>query len=491
MKLNKMIKKLLAMNKLLLLMFIPLAACAAKSSAVASTEAPANEPVVERMVEQTVKEVALEELPLMQEEEKERPVECLHPFGKDPNDSLEMRRTFSLYQEEIENQNYVAAYPLWQKIMEKAPCARIGPYIDAETMFPQLFANPAFKDKQKVLLDSFLWSFPTRIHFHGDEGAVKGRWAYYLNYYKNVQYDEIILLSERAIELQQNKLEYIVPSSYMNAVFLGLKNKKLGKEKVFDAYERVSDIMEYNALNDPDFGQYWAQIQKDIEESIKTFLSCQDVDELFLPKHTENPTDVLIMEKLIKFYRASRCLDNPNYIAVLKNLFNVKPSSSSAEELAKFYDNTGDVKSANIYYEKAAEMTEDDKRKEFFFLKLASNNANSKNYNGAVTYANKVLSVNPNSGNAYVILAISRYQLAQANSSCDDFNKKAAAWVTIDLLQKAINVDPSVKDDAQKKINTYKNYAPDKNSGFFRSIFEGQAYTVDCIGVSTTARYFE
>lgn len=479
--------KLLKMQKLVWIMLLPILACASKKNTVSTPILMEEAQVTEE--EQTREESDKTVDEVLQEEEKERPEECLHPFGKDPQDSLDMRRTISLYDEEIEKQNYVVAYPMWQKIINNAPCARVGPYFDAEVMFPQLFAMPQFAERKEVLTDSFMKSFEMRIYYHGNEGATSGRWAYYMNYYQPKNFARVIELCERSIELMKNEVEYIVPSTYINAVLLGLKNKKLPKEKVFEAYENVSSILDYNANQEGEAAQQWQQIQRDIEESIKNFLTCEDIDEIMLPQWHNNPEDAGILDKLVRFYRTSRCFDNPNYIQVLNALFELKPSANAAEELAKYYENKEDLKRTNEYYEKAAELTEDTRKKELFYVKISANHVKANNNSQAKAFANKALGVNPNNGTALIVLAVVNYNIAQ--SSCDDFNKKAAAWVTIDMLQKAINLDPSVKEDAQKRINTYKKYAPDKQSAFFRGINSGDTVQVDCLGVSTTARFFE
>jgi hypothetical protein len=484
----KKMKLILSMQKLALLLLLPALACASKKKTVEASNSNSDIVVVSEVVESS-KLNEIEPIAVLQEDPKNRPVECLHPFGENPDDSLEMRRTISLYQDEIEAKNYVAAYPLWQKIIEKAPCARVGPYFDAEVMFPQLFAHPDFKDRKNILMDSFFMSYSLRIKFHGGEGAAKGRWAYWLNYYRPQQFNEIIALCERAIELEKNNVEYIVPSTYVNAVLLGFKNKKIEKEKVFDAFDRVSGIMEFNANAGGQYADYWKKIQTDVEESIKNFLTCDDIDEILYPRLKSNPDDIQLKEKLVKFYRNSRCIENPNYIKVLNSLFQQRPDASTAEELAKFYDSKGDIKNANLYYEKAAEMSEDPKKQEFFYVKIASNNLNNKNNGVAITYANKAIGANANSGNAYIILAVAKFNNAQ--SACDGINKKAAAWIAIDLLQKAASIDPSVKESAQSKISSYQNIAPSKEEAFFHGITEGQTYNVECMGQSTTVRFYK
>lgn len=419
-----------------------------------------------------------------------RPVECLHPFGENPEDSLEMRRIFSLYQEGYRNKQYMSVYPLWQQIMAKAPCARLGPYVEAETFFPLFLADSTLKDRHAILLDSFLGVFPQRIKFHGDEGVVKGRWAYYLSFYRPKEYQKVIELSERAIALEQNKLEYIVPSTYMSAIFSAFIDKKATKEDILNAYDKIGNIMDFNVNANGPYVPYWKQTQDYIENNLKGFIQSEDIDQIFLPRLKANPNDTNLQEKIVKLYRGAQAYNNPNYISVLKTIFERNPDAKTAEELAKYFDNNNDLKAANLYYEKAADLSDDPKKKEALYIRISSNMLKANNYAQAQTYANKVLSINGQNGYALIIIAMAKYNEAVTNCN-DPFDKKAAAWVVIDLLQKAISVDPSVKDDAQSRINTYQKHAPDKELAFFKGITEGQAYTVGCMNATTTVRFYE
>jgi tetratricopeptide (TPR) repeat protein len=490
-------KNKIAFYSITLCMLIPLLACASRKNThvdptqqvKSETVTTPNESTVNHNVTSSSSHNGQSPNSVLQEEK--RPEECLHPWGENPEDSLEMRRTVFLYEQAIDAKDYVLAYPMWQKIMEKAPCARIGPYADVEVMFPQLFTHADFKNRYPVLLDSFLWSFERRAYIHGDEGQVLGRLAYYLNTYKPKEVERVISLCEQVIRIAGNDIEYIVASTYMNAIFVSLKNNKISKEAVFGAYDKIADIMEHNITHDQTYSEIWKNIRDNSEESMKKFLSCSDIDDIFIPRFTENPTDVILMERILKFYRTSRCLDNANYIKVSKKLFEINPGASSAEELAKYYENNNDFNTAVEYYLKAAELTEDNARKENIYLKLAYQYFNKKNYSQASQYANRVLSINASNGRALIVIGEVKYYTAQNTPDCDAFWKRASAWVAMDYFQKAISVDPSVREDAQAKINSYKSRCPLKEDGFFRSIMENATVNVGCISSTTTARYFD
>ncbi|MCI5055894.1 MAG: hypothetical protein MRY83_07280, partial [Flavobacteriales bacterium] len=101
----------------------------------------------------------------------------------------------------------------------------------------------------------------------------------------------------------------------------------------------------------------------------------------------------------------------------------------------------------------------------------------------------KLLEVNANSGDAYLIIATA-YAASAGSCGEDNCTKKAAYWAAVDKCIKAKNVDPSVAEEANKKINSYSAQFPGKEACFFLSITEGSSYTVGCwINETTTARF--
>jgi len=485
-----MIKK---MNKLFVLLFVPIIACAG-TKAVANL--PANTSVAKEEVSivepvQELNSPKENKIVVSSQDEKPRPIECQKPWGATPEDSLEARRNFAILQADMDINEYATAYLLWQKLLSQVPCARTSLYTDAETILTQLAAKPENAAKKEILFDSLFISLEMRAkYFPDDEGYATGRLAYYLSLYRPKEFQKIISYGEKSMDLKKELTEYIVPSSYMNAVLIGLKNNKLNKEQVFQAYERVAPILEHNSTNPGDYMEYWKQIQQTIEESMRPILKCSDIDTIFLPKLKASPDDMELKNRVVRFYRTAKCLDNPNYIVTLNDLFAKKADPSTAEELAKYYEQNNNIRQANEYYEKAAELNTDPKRQVYFYLKAAQLSLKGNSYSQAQSFGNKVLGLDNNNGNALLILAVSKYYIAQ--SACDDaFDKRAAAWVAIDMFQRAANADPSVASEAQSKIASFKKYCPDKETAFFKGITAGQSYNVSCIGATTTVRFFE
>ena len=103
-------------------------------------------------------------------------------------------------------------------------------------------------------------------------------------------------------------------------------------------------------------------------------------------------------------------------------------------------------------------------------------------------YARKMLALNPNSGPAYMIIASTYAASGKICGTGNDFKSHTVSWAAIDTWRKAISVDSSVKEDAQKQINRYSQYMPSKEELFYEGITVGSSYTISCLGVTTIVR---
>ena len=91
------------------------------------------------------------------------------------------------------------------------------------------------------------------------------------------------------------------------------------------------------------------------------------------------------------------------------------------------------------------------------------------------------------SGKAYMLMGS-----VWAASKCggNEIESRAKWWVAVDFYIKAKNADPSLADEADKYISTYRQYFPKQEDAFMYDIIDGSSYTVSCAGMreSTTVR---
>ena len=105
----------------------------------------------------------------------------------------------------------------------------------------------------------------------------------------------------------------------------------------------------------------------------------------------------------------------------------------------------------------------------------------------AARYAYEATTLRPGWGDPYILIGLS--YIAGNSSLGDEFERRTAYWAAVDMFRKARAVDPSIDSKASGLIIDYEAYFPTKEDLFFRSIAEGDKYTVGgWINKTTSAR---
>lgn len=419
-------------------------------------------------------------------EEARKLPECIKSHGED---SLETRRNMAVLQEDYRNKDYDYAYQWFSYLFTKAPCSYKNIYLYGQNIIPALLDKPAYAARKKGLIDTLLLIYPTRIKYFGEESTVKASWAFNIGKYRPENALEALQHYAFYLNAEKDRIsDVLYIKDYMRQAIAAHKKLQLGKEQLYNLYGELSTISEaYRLKNSGDSVQYknWDNTIIILDKMMAPLLKCADIDVLYQPKLKANPDNTMLMANVMRLYRTAGplCKENPNYIALLEKSFALEPNAAAAEGLALFFDKKKNNAKANLYYDKAAELAAEPAKKEELYIKLAKRLLSS-NISQARTYAGKVLSYNPGNGTAIIIQGIALYK-----SKCGDkFDQAMAACAAVDMFIRAKTVDPSCAAEANAQIATHSKFYPLKSDAFFRSLKNGDSYTIPCLGVTTTVR---
>ncbi|MBI1221129.1 MAG: tetratricopeptide repeat protein [Bacteroidetes bacterium] len=231
----------------------------------------------------------------------------------------------------------------------------------------------------------------------------------------------------------------------------------------------------------------WTVAQENLNNLAAPYLDCQTLASIYTPKFKEDPNNVELMEKILLFLNNAKCTSSDLYFEVSEAYLKLTPDAAGYRNLANAYKSKKNYAKALEVYQKAINIETEDAKKVDDYITMAKIALATKNINQVKTYADKALAINPNKGEAYILIGDS-YLHAAAN--CTDFDKKAIYWVVVDQYIKAKNVDAGIAGAANRRIATYSRYFPSKEEGFFRSINAGDSYTLKCYpNLTTKARY--
>ena len=474
---------------------------------------------------------------------------CDNKWG---TDSVETKKQVSMFGQYFQEKKYLESYPYWNYLFENAPCVMKnvtvnGPIIvkqqinavrkdrkaayasrkeqytaekekkeelkaagvqadyDAhkEVMKATSTANKAKLDSFSTVLDGLCQkvfdSYAKRIELHGQEGFVKGKWANDIVKLTPDNLHEGLAMFSESMKLEGNKTTYKVPSNYIYAgVVKGYKKDKLSLDSLFLMFDEVTPIIEANiakytapgvSAKDSAKGLKWLTTQEKVINFMKPYLSCDKLTELKQPSFAEKGTDASWLKATISLLDRGGCESKPFYLQCSEALFSLEPSSDAALSLAKAFGKQGQSDKAASYYNKAADLATSDEAKYDIYIKLAKTAKNNKEYSTVRDYARKALGINPNSGEAYILIG-DAYAASATSCGTGDLGRGGVYLVAVDKYAKAKSVDPSVAEDAQSKINKYAAYFPNKEQAFFKGINAGASYRVGCwIQESTSVRF--
>jgi tetratricopeptide (TPR) repeat protein len=185
------------------------------------------------------------------------------------------------------------------------------------------------------------------------------------------------------------------------------------------------------------------------------------------------------------------CGEDDEFFMVVKNRYiEIIDSTDEAnkDDVRRGYDalKAGDNATALEYFMKAINDASIPTDKRFdAAMRAGTLFQRDKKWNDALTYYNKAISLDGNSGKPYIKLGL---LYLSANRSCDGFNRQLVASVAIDYFNKAKGYDDTAAEGAEK-ASEYREYLPTTEQVFQRGMKPGSSTSAGCVlRKSTTIR---
>lgn len=409
---------------------------------------------------------------------------CENVWG---TDSAETAKAVSMFNQYWQEKDYVRSFEYWYYLYNNAPCynKRItfnGPYI-----IKKAIQDSQYMDRFDGLVDTLFLVHQKRIELWGNEGYVKAKWANDWARLRPSERSEALKLFDEAISLTGNNTDYKVPKDYMYAAVKEYKKKNLEMDTLLDLLDRLSAIVDYNLANNAAKHDKWLSTQEAITKMMLPYLDCDKIIALKQPQFEANKDNLNYLKSTLKLLNVGKCQKTDFYFQVSEQLYTIEPNATAALALAKAAESKGANSKAIKYYTEAAPSLKGDSLIDVY-MDLARLKIKAGSLAEGRSYARKALEINPNYGEAYILIGDA---YASSVTTCSGLKLKGREvyWVAVDKYAKAKAVDPSVADRATEKINKYSAYFPDQQTAFFEGITDGSSYTVGCwIGEATVVR---
>lgn len=410
--------------------------------------------------------------------------------GKYGADSAECIKYLSYYSEYYKQKNYDEALPNWRQAYALCPpTASQNLLIHGATLMKRAITKHKTAEGQRAAVDSLLKLYDQRVEFYPKtaETALNNKGLDMANYLKN----DTKALYEGTASIISALKENTKPSLFvhnLNAAVDQFQKGNLTAEDVINTYTATIEML--NAANPSNAAdkENLPKVKTDVESLFiaSKVASCDNLIALFTPRFEADPNNIDVVSNIVKMMGITEgCSNNDLYLNAVTNLHKLSPSYTSAYGLFKLNSARGNVNEAISYMEEAIASPESDANLDADYnYELAVFCYKSSQSAKALDYAKKAVDLNPAvAGKAYMLMGT-----IWGSTSCggDEITRRAPYWVAVDCLNKAKEADPSLADEANRLISSYRAYFPATAEAFMYDITDGQSYTVSCNGMRAT-----
>ena len=399
-------------------------------------------------------------------------------------DEQKCKENLSMFREYYKQKNYDDAYNPWRWAYKNCPQSSGNIFKNA----PKILKAKMKADKvnKSEYVDTLMMVFDDRIKYFGKDGYVLGIKGYELIGIDKSRSEEALGYLKRSIELEGNNASVQAVFGYMKAIVNLEKSGVKAKSDVIEAYSVVSEVIDYNIVNETKMAVHFVKYSEKVEKLFTPYANCDDLIALFSVKFDPITEDVNLLKRITKVLDNKKCTDSDLFFNASSRLHELEPSAASADQMSKMSIAKGKSSNAITFSKQAIESEEDVNKKAIYYLGLADAYRNSGSYASARNAVYSALELRDGWGEAYMNLG--NIYIAGAKNCGSDFDKSTVYWVAVDAFRKA-RTDEETSDRASKSINTYSKYFPTKENCFFNGLEAGKPHTVACwINKTTTAR---
>ena len=409
---------------------------------------------------------------------------CDNKWG---TDSVETAKAVSMFNQYFQEKKYVESFPYWYYLFNNAPCFNKRITFNGPFIIKKALREDQYKDRFDGLVDTIFLCYQKRIDLFGQEADVKALWANDLGKLVPSKRDSALFMFAESIAVTGNSTNYKVPGNYIYAAVKQHKKGKLELDSLIQILDRVSGIIDYNIAAGGSYLEKWERSQESVTKLMLPYLDCDKIEELKEPQFEANKENITYLKSTINLLTKGGCEKTDFFYALSAQLYLLEPNADAALTLAKAAKTRGEISKALGYYGEAATGLEGDKLYDIY-IQMAALSIKKGGLAEGRSFARKALEINPNSGEAYILIG-DAYASSVSSCSGSKLKGREVYWAAVDKYAMARSLDSTVQEKATKRINKYSAYFPDNETAFFEGITDGQSYTVGCwIGEATKVR---
>ncbi len=414
-------------------------------------------------------------------------------YGSTPEEVESCKRYLSLYREYRDQGQAQEALPHWRGAFRTCPGAAKTIFIDGAKFYGEIldgiFEDDTMTDERDAYLDTLMLIYDKRIEHYGEEGRVLAYKANDLFKYDESRAAEANKMMKRSLDIEGMDSDAVVASKYYQTLYTMYRNKEATKSDLLVEYMPVLEILDYNIakLDDERARSRYEKAKNNLDAFFIKIAECDDIYRILGERIAEAPNDIELNKKSLAVMNKRDCNEGELYLEVAERVYADEPTPAAAYSIGIQKLKAKDYNGALQYFEEAADLCGDCIDLDTYLQRAGQTAVILGQHKRAIGYANRILSVKPRSGDAYILKGDA--VAAGAKACKDEPLKEAGAYLlAVDYYNKAKSVDGSVAEKANEKIASYTKYFPKTTDVFFHNLEKGRNYKVECFGETTTIR---
>ena len=407
----------------------------------------------------------------------------------------ELENQYVIYRDMLKTNEIKESFERWKKVYAKAPAAdgqRNTVYTDGIYFYEYFISQTQDSTKINEYVDEIFELYDEMEKcYPGKESYSGARKAFDLFYkYPNRSTkEETFGLLRKEAEAGGADMPYFIMNPF-GALLVDMHNE----EKISDAEAKkyvklLNDALAKQTENckGADCDVY-TEIKKYLPERleyferVKGFYDCEYFVQKYYTEYTENASDCETMLTVLSRMKYGGCTpdNSPQYSEVLNKYTAECRKGPASDPCYDLLQDAQYTQAVDCFKQKAADESDPEKKAKYTLLVAKIYYAHLKNFSQARRYALDAAKIRGNWGEPYLLIGRMYASSGPLCGSGRGWNSQVVVWTALDMWYKAKSIDPAAAPEANKFINQYSKYMPNKEDIFIRSLKVGDTYFVPC-----------
>lgn len=407
-------------------------------------------------------------------------------FAQETKESEDCLDAQSIVYTAIQSRDWNFAIEQSMVALKECP-AKKGIYQNLIYALNQKYYYAATNDAKIQAADSIIMYYDEMLAKTGIDIDDEGDYASKL-FFKNMDMNRVDTMFTKYINAKKEASYILYPTNYYSNLYNMFKAekdeaKKLElKTRILEDYSRLNEYLDKSGMEGKDtYKSFYSGIFLNVAQK------CEDILPVVKNKLATMPDDKEEKRKIVEAYmqllESKSCQTSEEYAALLKiSVEELDPTASTKMSYGDYLFENGKRSEGIEVMKEAVAMETDAEKKSNMTYRIVQRIYNMGNYKGAFSLADNV--TGSDKGDAYVIKAKC---VAATWDKCgvSTFERKAAFWLALDMLDKASAAGASTSSLKSK----YCGNAPDSDLAWENGYKSGDPIKIGYWNMSSTVRF--